>query len=311
MEWEVRIIEWIQNNPGGAGKALGNVFSFIGGETGLMILLVIVLFCWKKETGQKLALIIASLHAWFAMIKAAVMRPRPYAKYPDRVEALALVDSDASAMDVVAQGYSFPSMHSGAVAASYFTLAREIRKKWFWILAAALTLLVGFFRVATGNHYPTDVLAGWALGFAVMGIFELLDRSVKKEWVRYVILLAVSVPGLFYVRTEDYFTSLGLLIGAAVAIPFERKYVGFQDTRNVWAMILRTVGAFAIYYGLNTLLKLPFSSDFLDSANLSALLIRTARYTINMFVIMGVYPKVFPLFEKAGHDNDKIERGAL
>lgn len=72
MEWEVRIIEWIQDNMGGFGKAAGDVFSFIGGETGLMILLVAVLFCWKKEAGQKLALIIASLHAWFAMIKAAV-----------------------------------------------------------------------------------------------------------------------------------------------------------------------------------------------------------------------------------------------
>ena len=77
MEWEVSLIEWIQSNLGGACKTLGSVFSFIGGETGLMILLVIVLFCWKKEAGQRLALIIAALHAWFAMIKAVVRRPRP------------------------------------------------------------------------------------------------------------------------------------------------------------------------------------------------------------------------------------------
>ena len=300
MEWEVKIIEWIQSNLGGISKSLGSVFSFIGGESGLMILLVIVLFCWRKDMGQKLALIIASLHAWFSMIKAVVKRPRPYTRYPDRVEALALVDSEAAATDVAAQGYSFPSMHSGAVAAAYFTLAREIKKRWFWIFAAVLTLLVGFFRVATGNHYPTDVLAGWALGFAVIGIFDLLENHVQKEWVRHMILLAVTLPGLFFVRTEDYFTSLGLLIGAVIAIPFERRFIDYQDTRNIWAMILRSACAFAIYYGLNTLLKLPFSDDFLDSASLSALLVRTCRYTINMFVIMGVYPKVFPVFEKIG-----------
>ena len=78
MEWEVRIIEWIQSSLGSLGKVLGSVFSFVGGETGLMILLVVVLFCWKKEAGQKLALIIAALHVWFAMIKAVVVRPRPY-----------------------------------------------------------------------------------------------------------------------------------------------------------------------------------------------------------------------------------------
>ena len=300
MEWEVSIIEWIQSNLGSFGKALGNVFSFIGGETGLMLLLVVVLFCWKKRAGQKLALMIASLHVWFSMIKAVVMRPRPYVEYPDRVEAAALVDADASATDVAAQGYSFPSMHSGSAAAAYFTLAREVKKKWFWILAIVLTLLVGFFRVATGNHYPTDVLAGWALGFAVIGVFKLLDRYVKKEWVCHLILLAATLPGLIYVRTEDYFTSLGLLIGAIIAIPFERKYVNFQDTRKIPAMILRAIGAFAIYFGLNTLLKMPFSEAFLDSGSLSALLVRTARYIVIMFVIMGIYPKVFPLFEKIG-----------
>lgn len=300
MEWEAGIIKWIQSNLGIFGRALGNVFSFIGGETGLMLLLVIVLFCWKKEVGQKLALIIASLHGWFSMVKAVMMRPRPYMEYPDKVEALALVDTDASAADVAAQGYSFPSMHSGAVAASYFTLAREIRKKWFWILATALTLLVGFCRVATGNHYPTDVLAGWVLGFAVLGIFELLDRYIKKEWIRHLILLAVTLPGLFFVRTEDYYTSLGLLIGSMAAIQFERTYVNYQDTRNIWAMILRATGAFVIYFALNTLLKLPFSEEFFDSASMEALLIRTCRYTFIMFVIMGVYPMIFPLFEKIG-----------
>lgn len=300
MEWEIRIIEWIQSNLGSLGKAGGFVFSFIGGETGLMILLVIALFCWKKEAGQKLALIIASLHAWFSMIKTVVMRLRPYAAHPDRVKALAPVDPDSPPTDFAAQGYSFPSMHSGAVAASYFSLAREGKKRWFWILAASLSFLVGLFRVVTGNHYPTDVLAGWVLGFAVIGVFELLDRHVHKEWFRHLILLAATLPGLLFVRTEDYYTSLGLLIGAVIAIPFERKFVNFQDTRNIWAMILRAVGAFAIYFGLNTLLKLPFSESFLDSAILSALLVRTARYTIDMFVIMGIYPKIFPLFEAIG-----------
>ena len=298
MVWEVSLIEWIQNSLGSNCKTLGSIFSFIGGETGLMILLVIVLFCWRKEAGQKLALIIASLHIWFSMIKSLVMRPRPYADYPDRVKALAPVNTEASVTDVAAQGYSFPSMHSGAVTACYFTLAGEVKKKWFWLLAAALMLLVGFCRVATGNHYPTDVLAGWILGFAVMGIFNLLDRYVRKEWIRHLILLATALPGIFFVRTEDYFTSLGVLIGAVAAIHFERRFVNYSDTRSIVAMILRTIGAFVIYYALNTLLKMPFGKEFLDSASLSALLVRSARYAVIMFVIMGVYPLIFPLFER-------------
>ena len=300
MEWEVSLIEWIQTNFAGISKVLGNVFSFVGSETGLMILIVVVLFCYKKEAGQRLALIVAALLGWFGMIKAAVKRPRPYVEYPDRVEPLALVDTNASPTDVVAQGYSFPSMHSGSTAASYFTLAKYIKKKWFYIFAAILTFLVGFFRAVTGNHYPTDIIAGWALGFVVIGIFELLDKYVKKEWIRYLILLVTVLPGIFFVKTTDYYTSLGLLIGAIIAIPFERKYVNYKETKNVFAMILRCVCAFAIYFGLNTLLKLPFSSDFLSRDSMLAFLVRTIRYSIIIFVIMGVYPLIFPLFEKIG-----------
>ena len=105
---------------------------------------------------------------------------------------------------------------------------------------------------------------------------------------------------MFFVRTEDYFTALGLLIGMIAAIHFEKKFVNFSDTRNVWAMILRVVGAFVLYFALNSLLKLPFSKEFLSGGTLGALLVRTARYALILFAIIGVYPKVFPKFEQIG-----------
>ncbi len=305
MEWEAQLIEDVQGSLDGLYSVFYKVFSFIGGEMGLMALVLIVLFCWRKEVGQKMALIIAALTAWFAMIKAVVMRPRPYVQYPDRLEALAPADPEAHANDAVAQGFSFPSIHSGSVAATYFTLAREAKRRWVWILAIALTLLVGFSRVVTANHYPTDVLAGWVLGFAVLAIFELLERYVEKEWVRHLILLAATLPGLFFVGTNDYFTALGLLVGTIAAIPFERRFANFQDTNNILAMVLRVLGAFAIYFALNTLLKMPFDAEFLKGGSLGALLIRSGRYAITFFVIMGVYPKAFPLFERFGKNKSE------
>lgn len=300
MEWEVNLIEWLQKTVGNLNGTFISALGFIGGEMGLLLVVLIILFCWKKETGKRLALIIAAVNSWLPMIKSVVLRPRPYMEHPDRVRGVADVGTSAPLTDVAAHGYSFPSMHSASVMALFIPLAREVRKKWMWILAVVTVFLVGLSRSITGMHYPTDVLAGWALGLICIGIFTLLEKKVKNEWIRHLILLASVLPGVFYVRTDDYFTALGLMIGLIAAIHFEEKFVNFSDTRNVWAMILRVVGAFAIYLVMNKLLKMPFSAEFLTGGTLGALLVRTARYAIIIFVMIGIYPKVFPLFEKIG-----------
>ena len=300
MEWEVRLIEWIQKTLGSLNSTVGSVLSFVGGEIGLLLVLLIVYFCWKKEVGKRLVLIIAAVNTWLPMIKAVVMRPRPYMAYPDRVQGVADVGDKASLDDIVAQGYSFPSTHSASAMAAFIPLANAVKKRWMWITAVVVTFLVGVSRAVTGMHFPTDILAGWALGLAGAGFCMLLEKKVKNEWIRHLILLATVLPGLFFVRTEDYYTSLGLVIGLIFAIHFEAKFVNFKDTRNIWAMILRVAGAFALYFVLNTAMKMPFSAEFLASGTMGAFLVRAARYAVLIFVIIGIYPMVFPLFEKIG-----------
>lgn len=58
MEWEVRLIEWLQAYFGSFGS-LVKLFAFLGGEVGLLMVVLIVMFCWKKEVGQRLALIVS------------------------------------------------------------------------------------------------------------------------------------------------------------------------------------------------------------------------------------------------------------
>lgn len=300
FDWEVDLIEWLQNNMGKAGEILSRVFSFIGGETISLLLIIVMLFCYKKAAGRRVALTVLTASMWFPMIKNIVLRVRPYMVHKDKIKVLQVVEADADPLDIVQQGYSLPSGH-GATAVSLFgTMGRELKKRWMWAIAIIMPILIGFSRISVGVHYPTDVLAGWAVGLAAIGFNVLLEKKVPKEWLRYAILLALTVPGIFWCKSRDYFTALGLLIAAAIAFPYEEKHIGFKDTRNPWAMILRTIGAFAIYFALNTLLKLPFSKAWLDSGELLPNLVRTARYAVILFVVLAVYPRVFPVFEKAG-----------
>ncbi len=67
---------------------------------------------------------------------------------------------------------SFPSGHSTAAAATFLTLAtvlasfetRRRSKALIYALAITAMIAVGVSRVYLGVHWPTDVLAGWALG---------------------------------------------------------------------------------------------------------------------------------------------------
>jgi undecaprenyl-diphosphatase len=67
---------------------------------------------------------------------------------------------------------SFPSGHAVLATVVYLTLGillarlepRFLLKVYFLGLSMALAFLVGLSRVYLGVHYPTDVLAGWAVG---------------------------------------------------------------------------------------------------------------------------------------------------
>ncbi len=305
FDWEVSLIEWLQQNMGSVGTGFAKVMSVIGGDTGMLLVFLLVLFCYRKEVGLRAGVGILAAGIWFPMVKNIVQRLRPYMVHTERIEALVLTEADADAMDVLQQGFSFPSGHSATSVATYGSVARVIRKRWMWITAVVLALLIGMTRFAVGVHYPTDVLAGWAIGILAIAFNALLEKKVASLWLRYVILLGMALPGIFWCSSRDYFTALGLLIGIVAALPYEKKYVNFRDTRNGFAMVLRVAGTFALYAGLNTLLKLPFSKEYLDSGELGANLIRTARYAVMLFIVIGVYPKVFPAFEKVGFRKSK------
>lgn len=73
---------------------------------------------------------------------------------------------------VAALGTSFPSGHALAVAAVGVTVmvlvgTRTVgRTVTLAVLVTVIVLSVGYGRVALNVHHPSDVLAGWALGYA-------------------------------------------------------------------------------------------------------------------------------------------------
>ena len=270
LDWELRLMEWLQTHIGTSGVGfwlLSNLSAF--GEQLLLVAIMGFLY-WglNKEFGKYVGLNVLMANVWNPMIKNLVMRLRPYFVPGYNVKLLRLIDESADPMDVAAQGYSFPSGHSANAVTVYGSLAaHEKKRRLLWVLAIALPLLVGFSRVFVGAHYPTDVLGGWVLGIIIVALIPWLRRKIKNRWVFYAVLLLTSVPGFFFCTSNDYFSSFGMLLGFILAEPFEERFVKFENTSNIFRCILRTIGGGLIYFGLNTVLKMPFPKEILEAGN--------------------------------------------
>ena len=290
--WEPALMVWLQSHLGSFGITLATIFSMLGEEMATILVLGFCYWSWKKELGKFIGRNACVAMVANPMIKNVFLRLRPYMVCPE-VKCLKPVDSSADIMDVAAQGYSFPSGHSSGSVANYTSIGAFLKKKWAWALGILIPLLVGLSRFCVGVHFPTDVLFGWALGLCVVMLVPFFQKKFEKRWVFYLIILLLAVPGWFYCKTNDFYTSYGMMVGFFAGDLFEEKYVKFKNTKCWWKMILRVLGGGAVYFALNALLKMPFSSSFLHAGTFLSYLVRAIRYAVILFVDVAIYPLCF------------------
>ena len=302
FSWEIALMEWLQANIPESVISVISVFSAFGEELVMIAIMGFIYWCYNKELGRKVGVTICVGLCAAPMIKNIFFRRRPYFDNSS-IKCLRPVDSGSDLYNISTQGYSFPSGHSTNSAVMYPALAfhsKELRKV-FSILAPILCFLVGFSRVVVGCHYPTDVLCGWTLGLVVMFGVSLILGKIHDKRVRFAVLAIICGIGMFYCKTSDYFASYGLLIGFLLSEPFEEKFVKFEATNKPLEIILRVLIGGALYLVLNTVLKMPFSKEFLDSGSYAANLVRFVRYGIVIFFLTAIYPMLFkfsPLSKK-------------
>ena len=292
--WEVSLMEWLQSHVGGAGISLISFFSMFGEELLLILILGFVYWSYDKKLGRTIGLSAIMGLTWNTMAKNVALRRRPYFDH-EGIRILRVVEPEADIYDIAAQGYSFPSGHSTNAATVFGALAVNLRRRWVTVVAIVLPLLTGISRFVVGAHYPTDVVAGWLLGVISVLIVRLMQKRLNNTLALYGILLATAVPGFFFCKSADYFTSMGLLIGFMGGTLLEDRRVRFENTRKPVWMVARVLGGLVVYFALNTALKLPFPKDFLSSGSTASLLVRCARYAVVSFVDFGVYPALFRL----------------
>lgn len=152
------------NNPNNI--AFARAFTNLGNTSTITIMTIILFilllifrqFAYAWFTAGTMAA--ANGYNW--LMKHAVMRPRP------KVHHL-----------VAASGYSFPSGHSVGSAAFFIILIlliillikKRAVKIVLIVISISFPLLIGYTRIFTHVHYPSDVLGGWLEGitFVLLG----------------------------------------------------------------------------------------------------------------------------------------------
>lgn len=138
----------------------------------LVILLILIYLAWKFSSAPVKPILFifgSATVAWVTanLLKIIISRPRPFLVLEN---AAPLIDSAA--------GNAFPSGH----AAFFFALATAVwvwdRPVGLWLFAAAV--LISLARVVAGLHWPSDILAGVALGMLVSVVSELILNKRAK-----------------------------------------------------------------------------------------------------------------------------------
>lgn len=185
----------------------------------------VLLVMWGRRLyAAYLVGVVASGAALNAVVKLVAHRPRP------PLEMMLVRDP---------VGYSFPSGHSvssfllfGALA---LLIAREVPTVRRRLVTVTLTTLVvamvGVSRVYLGVHWPTDVLAAWALG----GCWLTLWSGALVTWQRYgkqdaERLLLTSKTRLAITATVSVL-AVGAVLGAAASDPVLARAVRPQPVR--------------------------------------------------------------------------------
>ncbi len=282
MIWEFQLIEFLQNHGSAFFDTFWSLISMFGEELIMIGVMGFLYWCYDKEMAKFLGYSLLTSVTLNGLIKNIVTRDRPFEHPEWNIE---------NKKPSTAGGYSFPSGHSQASASLFVSSAIWLKRKWMTVLAIVVPLLVAFSRLYLGVHFPTDVIAGLALGTALSFLLYWLHNKVKDKYILYFATLIICAAGLFYCKTEDYFTAYGLMLGTLTGFLFEGKFVNFTLEVKWWKKLIRLAGGLvvllAFYFGLKVLFDLILEGS---------LYLRMLRYAIMAFAVVGLYPALFKKF---------------
>lgn len=233
-------------------------FTLLGEEFVVAGIILVLYLLWNKALGERVLLTLLTATTMTTALKG-IGRMRPYAAN--------VVSAGNITVDDLGASSSFPSGHATCISAMCVGLSIPFyKKKAFPIvtsIGSVLIVLVSLSRLYFGVHYPTDILAGLAVG-TLSAILWTVIYSKFYNYRQYV-FLAIALLSLFLLfipvlHKNDNMAKMSALMLSVAAFLFFEKYVVELKNPTKWLhrlyriLILGTI-AVILYLPLHFLPK--------------------------------------------------------
>ena len=168
LQWGLDCIRLIQGWASPPLTVLMRIITSLGSTGAYILLLPFVYWCVDEKKGLHLGLM-TLVSVWVNLsLKLLLDQPRPF-----------FAGYDPSVGMISERLGGFPSGHAQNTLVMLTIISSWLTKKWAYIAAAFLCLLVGFSRLYLGVHFPTDVIGGWLIGGVLLTVYFLANRRIE------------------------------------------------------------------------------------------------------------------------------------
>ena len=201
FDWEVSLMNAMQASGNIVIEKLAEFFTMFGEDAVMVFIMGLFFWGFNKRIGKNIGLYFMAGLMTGSLVKNLVMRRRPYMDH-ETIKCLRPVSSDGPIDDILAQGFSFPSLHANDSMTIYGTILIYAKKNIYRILLGILIVAIGISRVYLGVHYPGDIFFGalWGVFSALVVYYTLLYLLRKNGGQRCFYSSAFTSSG--YLRTD-------------------------------------------------------------------------------------------------------------
>jgi len=295
------------------------VFTFMGKTEFYMLFITFLYWVVDTSLGFRVFMMLLSTDIVGVAFKQLLHQPRPY--WISNINHFGMEETS----------YGIPSTHASDSLSVWGLIAVQLKKRWLWITATAIILLISFSRLYLGVHFPHDVIGGWVVGFLVLFLFIRYEKAFS-NWMKshsmnnqigigFAISIIFIIVGLVVntvtASTDDpetwahfstearslthYFTLAGSFFGTIAGYILMKSRAHFQ-TKGAWTQklgryLVGIVGVLIAMYGLDIVFTLIASDE-----TLMGYLLRYIRYGTTTFWAMFGAPWAFLKLRLANRD---------